>query len=374
MLSLYRLGLVGLVAFLGSASPSLAFQFSADEFKGVLNGTSTFLDPFDGSTTPPAAPKFLTSVALTPKYNLGGTFTTPGAGKLLFSSAQAIVSPANTSYLVNKLTLSATNSTGATTNLLQPGATFEVSAIFDLIMPQKNDEGYCLELGDWQSNPKNDPTLWAKEVARLCIYKNTDNNNVNIRFNQKDVTTGIAKLFSKTPIEAGHQQIQFKLAKTDQNLNAITASYAYVDGGVVGKDTAVPGTANVFTYKQYTIPALHSFTPVGTADASGMNTKYSVQAHLEVAGDALGKTGNLYVVVVIPSGGIYMHDGTTWVLWKGGTMPAYAINVALKSQDIAVLKDLDVSAFTGTQIYVGYGASDAEMLDNGTYSLINTIP
>lgn len=78
---------VAALFLLAAATSAQAFEFYADEFRGVLNGAATFLDTFDGGATPPVAPKFLTNTPLTPSYNLSGSFAAPSAGKLPFTTA-----------------------------------------------------------------------------------------------------------------------------------------------------------------------------------------------------------------------------------------------------------------------------------------------
>lgn len=129
------------IMLLLAASPAHAFLYSLDEVKGVINGTTVFLDPFDSATPP----KFADGTQAS--YSYTGTLSAPVNGKTTLSSANATVSRVNANFVVNGAMLK-TNIDPASTAGLKPGKAFEISAAYDLGVPQIANEGYFVELGD----------------------------------------------------------------------------------------------------------------------------------------------------------------------------------------------------------------------------------
>ena len=86
---------------------------------------------------------------------------------------------------------------------------------------------------------------------------------------------------------------------------------------------------------------------------------------------------NIYVVALLPKGVLGLPAATMFVLpasgaWAplGSPMAAYREGLAQNATDkvvISILSGLDVTGLVGTEIYVGYGTSDTEMLAASRY-------
>jgi hypothetical protein len=350
----------------GAAS---AFQYTASKFQVTRNGAVLFVDNFDGSSTPPAAPNFANGTAAS--YGLHGSFATPVNGRLTFSSANADVSTANPNTVTNRLKLKTDSDLTLPNKGLKAGASFDALGVFDLAVPANRKESYMVELGDQESG------LLGSDMVRLGVY--TDGSGAaKIRFwkaNNTTAPTPTVTDISAVPLDSSHQQIQLRLSKADASSNAVTASYAYIDNGVVGSETAMSGSTPIFTVNGYTRASLLAFTPIVSAAVSGSNKNLSILANVEIGGSYIGAKGNVYLVAITGSGVIVFNNGSGWVPWQGGNFPAYESGVTLKTHSIAILSNADVSALAGTNttILAGYGLSDSDMLSNSVFSTVYTV-
>ncbi len=354
--TLTRLALLSLLT-----APSVhAFQYSLDEIKGVMNGTTVFLDTFDSAATP----NYLDGTPAS--YSYTGNHPAPTGGKTTLSSANATVSRVNANYIVNGALLK-TNMDPASTAGFKPGKTFEVSAVYDLAVPQMANEGYFIELGDWTTSTV------CSECVRLGVFKNETDGKVYISFHKRDFTTTptTKTLVGKVLLDPGHSQIRLALKKANASSNAITASYSYVDGGSIGAETPISGSTAIFEKSQFTRVSYKAYTPVAAVASQGTSQNLTLDANVNGAGGTYaGKTGNIYVAALY-QGSIYFHNGSTWVVWSNGAMPPYATGVAL-SQDrtVPIVKDMDVSGLKGLTVLVGYGENESDMMDNSVWSTI----
>lgn len=112
-------------------------------------------------------------------------------------------------------------------------------------------------------------------------------------------------------------------------------------------------------------------TPGFSASTSGTNERPTITASLHVADADAGQQGNIYLAAHA-QGAWFIHDGAGWQPWLGGALPAYASGT-LADRSIEVARDLDAAAFAGTQVYLGYGRDEADMLANGKYALVHTV-
>jgi hypothetical protein len=87
---------------------------------------------------------------------------------------------------------------------------------------------------------------------------------------------------------------------------------------------------------------------------------------------------NIYVVALVPEGVLGLPSATWFQLpvtrtWGTLTSPlgAYLQGVAQAAANqivqVGILQNLDVTALLGSEIYMGYGTSDAEMVAAGRY-------
>lgn len=78
----------------------------------------------------------------------------------------------------------------------------------------------------------------------------------------------------------------------------------------------------------------------------------------------------------IPIGFYFLNSNSNWAYYTGGTLPEYLSNINAAQTayvDITILEGVDVSTLIGTQIYVGYGIDDQEMISATRYRAIYTI-
>jgi len=86
---------------------------------------------------------------------------------------------------------------------------------------------------------------------------------------------------------------------------------------------------------------------------------------------------NIYVAALVPSGALGLPSATWFVYpasraWAtlGSPIAAYMEGLAqnaTNSVEINILQGMDVTGLVGTEIYIGYGTSDTEMLTSGRY-------
>jgi hypothetical protein len=112
-----------------------------------------------------------------------------------------------------------------------------------------------------------------------------------------------------------------------------------------------------------------------TGSGYGSNDYFSLTALINVASSDIGQNGNIYVAAQLPGslgGGWYAHNGVYWAPWTGGTLPVYSSGL-LANTSIPVLSGLDVRSLTGTNVIVGYGRNESDLLANQKYAVVYTI-
>lgn len=112
--------------------------------------------------------------------------------------------------------------------------------------------------------------------------------------------------------------------------------------------------------------------PTFSATAIGASSNLSLNVTFPVAVRDLWRNGNLYVGANF-RGAWYLRNSTGWVAWTGGPLPVYNSSL-LHKVTFPALQNTDVSALGGTQIYAGYGLTEADMLTNGKFGLVYTVP
>lgn len=343
-----------------------AFDFAISDFTVLKNDTTIFTDSFT-ATTPPAAPKYNTGSDAS-YYLPAGSFSPAVNGKLHLNSAAATLSPAVSSKLGVAAHLT-TNIDTTSTAGLKPGSSFEVIATWDAITPADTKETYFIELGDWQNN--------ACDVCiRTGVFKNADG-TVEIQFWRNLIANDEIKekvVLGTAPFTPGdNRQIRLRLKKTDKTSNAVRASYAYIDNGVVGTEVDLAGQTDIFTSRGYSRAAFKAFAPAAYGKPSGTNKELSLSANINVDNSHAGQTGNIYVVAVYQSL-IFANNGSGWVAWDlGATLPAYASNVSLTDRSVSIVDKLDVSSLVGAMIYVGYARDQADLFSSQAFDLVYTV-
>lgn len=110
---------------------------------------------------------------------------------------------------------------------------------------------------------------------------------------------------------------------------------------------------------------------VSSATASGSADHLTLDVNIVVARRDKGKTGKLYIGALLGNQW-YLRTQKGWVPWKSGPLPAYSTG-KLGSKTVSLYSGENVSAFSGAEIYAGYGASDADMLNGKKYTKVYTI-
>ncbi len=111
-----------------------------------------------------------------------------------------------------------------------------------------------------------------------------------------------------------------------------------------------------------------------TATAFGTMTGAMLGANLQVASKDIGTQGSVYLAAALGDV-LWLHNGTGWVQWKNGTLPAYYTGALPALMSVPIFStSTDVRSLAGTRLYMGYGASDNEMLSAQRYKSILVIP
>ncbi|MBV8467584.1 MAG: DUF3443 family protein, partial [Burkholderiales bacterium] len=112
-----------------------------------------------------------------------------------------------------------------------------------------------------------------------------------------------------------------------------------------------------------------SSSPSGPLSAN----KLSVTVVADTADNDVPKS--VWVAAYVPNVGFFFHNANNqWVAWNGGTMPALQTTSANTVTIDALGGSLDLRGLPGTQVYVGFAQSSSEMLSNGDYTLVYTVP
>ncbi len=136
-------------------------------------------------------------------------------------------------------------------------------------------------------------------------------------------------------------------------------------------DLSKPDTVLSSDYASVFSLGSSSFT--ARADVSGPAQAPTISASLSVASADRGKTGKIYVAYQLPSGILFFLAPSGWVQYDGKTLPAI-IETVLGDHSGVLWPGVGMSGMVGVVFYVGYGLSEADMLDNRKYSAIYTAP
>jgi hypothetical protein len=147
---------------------------------------------------------------------------------------------------------------------------------------------------------------------------------------------------------------------------------------------AVPPAAQT----AYTVPSGRMPTAAVTTTATGTLGRASLVVALDLSkvlsGGSFASPGqfaagyNIYVAALVPAGVLGLPSLTWFQLsatrgWGTLTSPigAYLEGVAQAAANqivqVSILQNLDITSLLGSEVYVGYGTSDTEMLANGRY-------
>lgn len=183
----------------------------------------------------------------------------------------------------------------------------------------------------------------------------------------------------------------------------VTAEFGYAVYKVEGCDGTYDASTGTYTTGPITgncavtaaAISITSLIPAQfCATTEGEIASRTIVGTLSAAGKDHGKTGKIYVAAVVPPGfaaespsdtpdRVFLVDSSGgWVKFNEDNPAYYAIPGNLGQHSFDVVTNFDLSAFTGTQIYLGYGVGAADsdpseswndMLNKGTYKLVHTV-
>lgn len=125
--------------------------------------------------------------------------------------------------------------------------------------------------------------------------------------------------------------------------------------------------ANSTLGKIYTVVCNYDF--IGTVNGNSANL--SLNASIKPATIDQGRNGKFYVGR-LQNGQWHLFNGTGWQPYGGGGIPEFAAE-SLANRQIPIFSNANVQDLAGSQIFVGYGLDDGDLLANHKYGLIHTI-
>lgn len=240
------------------AVPANAAIFTIDNFKiNRANGNLVFEDTFSDGAPPPSAPNFTNGNP--GLYSVVGVTGPEAGGKLNLNTA--LGAPSNA---VGRSGQNSVIDARLLTNIdpinmrngFKVGNDFIVSSLFDLsVLPTLRREGFGIRLSDGGLTPT------SNDILDLMIRLNAGGNLV-VDFRRLDVTADFVTIIDSVALELGHQQILLELSKLNAATKTITASFAYVDGGVVGSSFVFANTADIFNGENVTRASFRAQTPI----------------------------------------------------------------------------------------------------------------
>lgn len=245
-------------ALLMGMSPASAALFTIDNFKITrVNGNLVFQDTFSDGVPPPSAPNFTNGNPAS--YSVTGIAGPESRGKLNLNTAlgaprEAVGRPGQNRVIDARLltNIDPTNMT----NGFKVGNDFIVSGLFDLsVLPALTREGFGVRLSDGGLTP------FSNDILDLMVRQNAAGNLV-VDFRRIDITADFVTIIDSAIFELGHQQILLELSKLNAATKTVTASFAYVDGGIAGSNFVFANTADIFDGENVTRASFRAQTPI----------------------------------------------------------------------------------------------------------------
>jgi hypothetical protein len=254
ILFLFIISIVSTSAY--AQNPSTVF---IDQFTVIRNGSLFFQDNFDDGVPPPSAPNFVGGGLAS--YSVLGTLNESGGKVRLDTEGAAIVPGIGVPSIpfFHERALLLTNINPESSSGLKQTATFSVTGVFDLAVPATNREGYGIRLTDRTGTNLGDDTLVLEVLRGL-------DGVVRIRFRRFDFIAGTITNIASALLDSEHDQIVLTLTRASIENNAISASFAYIDGGVMGPVTTFIPTADIFNGENFTRAQFFLDTPDSDGD------------------------------------------------------------------------------------------------------------
>ncbi|GAB6044170.1 hypothetical protein JCM17961_48550 [Endothiovibrio diazotrophicus] len=125
------------------------------------------------------------------------------------------------------------------------------------------------------------------------------------------------------------------------------------------------GIASVASAAPFSITAIGNSTPLSAR---------IIDAHLQPASEDLGQPGTIWIGADIPGVGWYFRSESGWMRYVNGSRPSFR-DGTLVEQDVEDILGgvLDLTGYVGSEVYVGYGLDEQDMLAGRKYSVVETV-
>ena len=240
------------IALTFSASANATTVF-IDNFTIVKNDIVLFNDTFDNGIPPPD------TGGNTQQYGvIGGPLGTESGGKLaLDASLGEVVEHADTGAMQRQGARVITNIDPAQpTKGLRTDDTFSVTGIFDITNLMNVREKYGVRLTDGASSNQ-----FPNDGIGISIMR-TSISDLNVVFHSYDQTAFIFTDLELILLDDSNEQIALTLSRLNPADSIVTASFAYINGGIMGATTTFTATDTLFNGEDFTIAQFIYLTPV----------------------------------------------------------------------------------------------------------------
>ncbi len=218
-----------------------AYVFHVDNFSVSKNGSVFFNDSFDDGTPPPSAPN-------SASYFVRGAMGPEADGKLTLDSSDAVptVLALGNTMLVQSAILATDINPLDTVAGLKIDDILLIQAVFDLTIPSVTTESYGINLTDRATGMgfEGDDIVGVRAINTL--------GGVKVQFFEASFVDSTFNPIDSMLLESGHDQIMFELMRADTNTKAVTASFAYIDSGIMGTSQPLTGSATIFNEENWT--------------------------------------------------------------------------------------------------------------------------
>jgi hypothetical protein len=221
-----------------------AYVFHVDNFSVNTNGSTFFNDDFADGSPPPSAPNLPSGSSI--NYFVNGTMGPEADGKLTLDSSDA--APGLTALGDPMLFQSAILNTGIDTSaMLTSSDTITIQAIYDLTIPAVEKESYGINFTDRASGLG----IQGDDIVGIRVIDTAS--GISIQFFEASFSDATFNPISSVPLDTAHDQIMFELNyDKDAPQGSVTASYAYIDDGIMGAQLSMNGATDIFNGEDWT--------------------------------------------------------------------------------------------------------------------------
>jgi hypothetical protein len=237
------------------ASNAQAYVFHVDDFSISTNDSAFFSDGFDDGAPPPSAPNLSSGAPIS--YFVKGTMGPESGGKLTLNSSGAELG--TTALGDPMLFQSALLKTGiGTTAMLKNTESITIQAIFDLTLPSVDKESYGINFTDSATGQG----IIGNDAVGIRVIDTISGINIQF-FEASRFDQTFNPLSSVLLDQSPHDQIMLSVNyDASLSINAVTAAYAYVDGGTMGTINSMSGSTDIFNGEDWTRAQLVARTVV----------------------------------------------------------------------------------------------------------------